>query len=274
MIILVNSAEISPRLNKMLAYENRRVLIIDDNCSIHDDFRKILCPRNPEASALNAIETAIFGQAPDGGEQTRFMVDSAYQGQEGMMAVKRNLEAGLPFALAFVDMRMPPGWDGIETSARLWRVDPDLQIVICTAYTDSWQGIEAELRHTDRLLILKKPFEAVEILQLANALTEKWRLHQQLKQQFQQLERLVQERTSVLEETNAKLTLALANVQTLRGLIPICAGCKKIRDDRGFWSQVETYIAKHSDATFTHGICPECSRKYYPELEYPEQAAS
>jgi len=75
----------------------------------------------------------------------------------------------------------------------------------------------------------------------------------------------------VQKQTNAELTQALANIHTLSGLIPICAGCKKIRDDRGYWDQVESYIAKHSDAKFTHGICPECSRKYYPGIEYPKQ---
>jgi uncharacterized protein with PIN domain len=88
------------------------------------------------------------------------------------------------------------------------------------------------------------------------------------------LESLVLERTSVLEKTNAELTRALANIQTLSGLIPICAGCKKVLDDRGFWEQVESYVARHSDAKFTHGICPECSRKYYPGTAYPKQSAT
>ena len=76
-----------------------------------------------------------------------------------------------------VDVRMPPGWDGIETTQKLWEVDPDLQVVICSAYSDySWDEIIAKLGNSDRLLFLKKPFDAMEILQLANALTEKWRL--------------------------------------------------------------------------------------------------
>jgi PAS domain S-box-containing protein len=62
---------------------------------------------------------------------------------------------------------------------------------------------------------------------------------------------------------------ALANVKTLSGLLPICAGCKKIRDDQGYWRQVESYIQKHSEATFTHGLCPECSHQLYPELDDP-----
>ena len=130
-----------------------------------------------------------------------------------------------------------------------------------------------KLGYTDRLVIPKKPFEAVEVLQLASALTEKRRLHEEAKGQLERLERLVRERTSALEKTNAELTEALGSVQTLSGLIPICAGCKKIRDDRGYWDQVESYITKHSDAKFTHGICPECSRKYYPGITYPDNPA-
>lgn len=69
-------------------------------------------------------------------------------------------------------------------------------------------------------------------------------------------ERLIQE-----------LQAALARVKLLSGLLPICAGCKQIRDDRGYWSQVESYLQKHSEATFTHGLCPDCIQKYYPELD-------
>jgi CheY-like chemotaxis protein len=260
-------------MNNMPADTNRRVLVIDDNAAIHDDFRKILSPRS--AAALDVTEAAVFGQSPDAVRQTRFEVDSAYQGPEGVRLVKRNLESGRPYAVAFVDVRMPPGWDGIETARQIWQVDPDLQAVICTAYMDySWEEMVEKLGYTDRLVILKKPFEAMEVLQLASALTEKWRLHREAKGQLMRLESLVLERTSVLEKTNAELTRALANIQTLSGLIPICAGCKKVRDDRGFWEQVESYVARHSDAKFTHGICPECSRKYYPGVAYPKQSAT
>ena len=121
-----------------------------------------------------------------------------------------------------------------------------------------------KLGYTDRLVIPKKPFEAVEVLQLASALTEKRRLHEEAKGQLERLERLVRERTSALEKTNAELTEALGSVQTLSGLIPICAGCKKIRDDAGFWHQVETYVHDHTEAEFSHGLCPDCIPKYFP----------
>jgi sigma-B regulation protein RsbU (phosphoserine phosphatase) len=71
------------------------------------------------------------------------------------------------------------------------------------------------------------------------------------------------------ERLVVELQSALANVKTLSGLVPICAGCKKIRDDKGFWSEVENYVAKHTDARFTNGLCPECVKKYYPDMEYP-----
>jgi CheY-like chemotaxis protein len=254
--------------------QNRHILVVDDNHAIHEDFRKILSP--PADTALEDTEAALFGQSTDAAGQVRFEVDSAYQGQQGMLMVKEKIEAGLPYAMAFIDVRMPPGWDGLETSTRIWQFDPDLQIVICTAYMDySWKEMVDKLGYTDRLVILKKPFETVEVLQLASALTEKWRLHQDARRQLEHLEGLVRERTSALEKTNAELTQALASIKTLNGLIPICAGCKQIRDDKGYWSQVETYVAKHSNAKFSHGICPDCARKLYPEFaeDYPHPKA-
>ena len=82
--------------------------------------------------------------------------------------------------MAFVDVRMPPGWDGIETIARIWEVYPDLQIVVCTAYSDySWEEMRAKVGQPDSLLVLKKPFDNIEVQQLAHALTKKWLLNQQ-----------------------------------------------------------------------------------------------
>ena len=68
-----------------------------------------------------------------------------------------------------------------------------------------------------------------------------------------------------------ELKKALQEVKQLKGFIPICASCKKIRNDRGFWEQVESYISKHSDATFSHGVCPECMETLYSELEEMEE---
>jgi two-component system sensor histidine kinase/response regulator len=193
-------------MNNLPAEKNRRVLVIDDNRAIHDDFRKILSPATSAAAALDASEAALFGHSTHAVQQTQFEVDSAYQGQEGVLLAAKALEAGRPYALAFVDVRMPPGWDGVETTGKLWELDPDLQVVLCTAYSDySWGEMFEKLGHSDRLLILKKPFDAVEAVQLAHALTEKWWLTRQSKGRQEDLEQRVNARTRDLQTANSGL---------------------------------------------------------------------
>ena len=183
-------------------------MVIDDNQAIHADVRKILCPAvSNTAVALDALEAELLGTAT---APTRpavdFVVDSAYQGRDGLALVQKALEEGRPYAMAFVDVRMPPGWDGVETTLELWKVAPDLQIVICTAYSDySWDDMLAKIGGSDRLVILKKPFDTIEVLQLANALSEKWNLLRQTRAHADQLERRVRERTAELEEVNRSL---------------------------------------------------------------------
>jgi two-component system cell cycle sensor histidine kinase/response regulator CckA len=178
--------------------KNLRILVVDDNRSIHDDFRKILCSRVD--NELDDVESELFDSPKTTAKRPPFQVDSAFQGQEGLALVQKANEQGRPYAVAFIDIRMPPGWDGVETTSRIWEICPDLQIVICTAYSDySWNEMAAKLNSPDRLVILKKPFDAVEVLQLAHALTEKWRLVQEVKSKMDHLETLVEERTKVLK---------------------------------------------------------------------------
>jgi signal transduction histidine kinase/response regulator of citrate/malate metabolism len=191
---------------------SNRVLVIDDNPSIHADVRKILCPPVSASGAnLDALEAELFGDTPDASAAAKrlvpsFVVDSAHQGQEGLKLVQQALAEGQPYAMAFVDMRMPPGWDGVETTLELWKVAPDLQIVICTAYSDySWDEFLARINGSDRLVILKKPFDTIEVLQLANALTSKWNLLQQAKAAADELEARVRARTAELESANTLL---------------------------------------------------------------------
>jgi signal transduction histidine kinase/AmiR/NasT family two-component response regulator len=180
------------------AEKNRRILVVDDNRSIHSDFQKILAGERA-TDRTRAMEAALFGEAADKRQAVRFELDSAYQGQEGFEMVRRAVAEGRPYAMAFMDVRMPPGWDGIETTARIWEVDPEMQIVICTAYSDySWDQMGEKLGQPDKLVILKKPFDTVEALQLATALTEKWNLARQAKYQLENLEELVGERTREL----------------------------------------------------------------------------
>ena len=176
----------------------RRILIIDDNQSIHDDYRKILnsenCPRESSAAM-----SAFFDQPPNDESVAatvpmNIQVDSAMQGQQGLEMVERAIAEGCPYSLAFVDIRMPPGWDGLKTIGEIWKVAPDLQVVICSAYSDnSFQEICEKLGKSDSLLILKKPFEAVEVYQIAIAMTEKWILSRKARLRQVDLEKLVHE---------------------------------------------------------------------------------
>lgn len=110
--------------------------------------------------------------------------------------------------MAFMDVRMPPGMDGIETTGKIWEMYPDLQVVICTAYSDySWDEMKSRLGQSDRLVILKKPFDNVEVLQLACTMTEKWRLLQQVRTQIADLERKVDARTAELQRTEERFRL-------------------------------------------------------------------
>ena len=161
---------------------NRRILVIDDNQAIHDDFKKILCGESAEED-LTAVEEALFGEEAVGCSQPHFQVDSANQGHAGLALVEAALKQGHPYAMAFVDMRMPPGWDGVETIERLWKADPDLQVVICTAFSDhQWDQVTQRLGHSEKLLILRKPFDMIEVRQLADSLTHKWNLALQAEQ--------------------------------------------------------------------------------------------
>jgi signal transduction histidine kinase/FixJ family two-component response regulator len=190
---------------------NRRILVVDDNRGIHEDFRKILSPKADDGD-YGMKSADFFGDSPEKTTAIDFEIDSAFQGQEGLELVKQAVAAGNPYGVAFVDVRMPPGWDGIETTARLWEVCPDLQVVICTAYSDySWDEMARRLGQSDGLLILKKPFDSVEVLQMAGTLAKKWTLAQQAKWRLADLDAMVSQRTQELRATNEQLAQEIAD---------------------------------------------------------------
>jgi signal transduction histidine kinase len=168
--------------------QHLRVLVIDDNRSIHEDFRKILQPGG-ETQGLDEVRASLFGGECFQKALVQFELDYADQGQAALALVEMARREGRPYAVAFVDMRMPPGWDGLETIERMWEADPEIQTVICTAYTDhSWDDIIRRLGCDDRLLILQKPFSSVEVSQLAASLTTKWKLARQARQRLEAAE--------------------------------------------------------------------------------------
>ena len=153
-----------------------RILLIDDQEAIHEDYRKILGTQRPNTAAVGRAAAELFDDDPTAAvEWEGFDLSSAMQGQQGFELVQRSIEEGRPYAVAFVDIRMPPGWDGIETVRRIWEVDPEILVVICSAYSDySWEEMVRQLGRNDRFLILKKPFDNIEVRQCAMALSERW----------------------------------------------------------------------------------------------------
>ena len=242
---------------------NRRILVIDDMPSIHQDFRKILAPEVASDDALGVAERALFGEAASTATAVAFEVDSAYQGQEGLAMAQAALQAGRPYALAFVDMRMPPGWDGLQTIEQLWQADPRLQVVICTAFSDhSWDDVLARLDVRDRLLILKKPCDGIEVRQLANSLTAKWEMALHSVAQLQQLEDAVHQRTAELTRANEALQAEIAERKQLQSQLvqseklasigQLAAGvAHEINNPIGYvfsnFSALEQYLAKLFD---------------------------
>lgn len=180
-----------------------RILIVDDTTAIHADFAKILTPA-AASPTLAELERLAFGEsAPAAPATARYTLDFALQGEQALEMVRAAARSDQHYALAFVDMRMPPGWDGLQTTERLWEVDPDLQIVICSAYSShDWEDVMGRLRYPDKLLVIKKPFEAIEVLQCANAMTRKWHGERELRRHLLALEQTVAARTASLESAN------------------------------------------------------------------------
>jgi diguanylate cyclase (GGDEF)-like protein len=202
------------------AVKHYRILIIDDTAAIHHDFRKVLSA-DAELSAkaaLESLEADILGESTTVSDRPHFEIDSAHQGQDGVAMAREALIGGHPYAMAFVDMRMPPGWDGLETIRRLWDEDPDVQVVICSAHTDyDWTEVVTKLGHSDKLLVLRKPAEPIEILQCATALSRKWENERLVREQMAQLEEVITQRTRGLEAANRQLR-HLATHDALTGL--------------------------------------------------------
>ncbi|MEJ7603443.1 MAG: ATP-binding protein [Kofleriaceae bacterium] len=263
---------------------NRRILIVDDNLAIHKDFQKILAPPAPADTTFEDLEAQMFEtEAPS--RAAVFELAYASQGQEALALVTEASRIGQPFALAFVDMRMPPGWDGLETIERIWRVDPEIQIVICSAYSDyTWNDLSRRLGDRDSLLVLKKPFETIEITQCAHALTTKWNLAHRLRSHIDELEQSVASRTEELVRANAllgeqirerdrveeelRLSLRLKSIGQLAAGIAheISTPIQYVGDNLQFLREGFEQVAAHTTACGRGAA--ECTPEQAAELDY------
>lgn len=255
---------------------NNRILVIDDNPSVHDDFKRILVKSYDEGS-LSEAKAALFIEDTPSTNQLSFQVDVASQGHLGLQKVVDARRSGLPYALVFVDMRMPPGWDGLTTIEKLWEEDPDLEIVICTAYSDtSWSEINKRCGRTDQLLILKKPFDIVEVRQLAVALARKWDLRQLANLKLDQLNKIIAERTQELSQKESLLrqkfkseaigTLANGLAHEMNNLLQIIQANSEFMIDRFAADEIEyedlsqIIMATHRGRTITDRLLRFCRK--------------
>ncbi len=189
---------------------SRRILVIDDNESIHHDLKKLLCGWLFQQSPADALASIILDEKPMDAVLPRFEVDCAFSGETGLTRIREAREEKRPYCTAFVDVRMP-GWDGIETTARLWECDADLQVILCTAYSDySWQDLVGRFPACDQLVLLKKPFDAVEALQLAAALSQKWQLEQDAKERVAALQGTINDQRHHRALAEAQFSAVLA----------------------------------------------------------------
>lgn len=186
--------------------KNRRVLLVDDQEQIHGDYRKILSGETGPVDEYENAAAAFFGdeKSPEEGALSQtpaFQLASAFQGREAYEKIEQANRDGAPYALTFMDVRMPPGWDGIETISRIREVDEEIQVVISTAYADYvWEDIYDTFGSTDSIVFMRKPFDATEVQQLATTMTEKWNLARAARMRMDQLEQEVKRRTHDLQQ--------------------------------------------------------------------------
>ncbi len=169
--------------------ERVRILIVDDTRAVHDDLKKVLGRlRVPALASMGAL---LGGKLPpsNGAAHTEFVIDSAYQGEDAPKLAERARATGEPYAIAFVDMSMPPGWNGFQTARALLEQDPEIHVVLCTASADfTWQDVASELGRSERVLVLKKPYDPIEALQIAHSLGETWHRTRRERAHLEELE--------------------------------------------------------------------------------------
>jgi CheY-like chemotaxis protein len=175
---------------------SRHIIVIDDQVEIHADFQKILAPGSARASeGLARLRAAVKGPAAAANPIQAlpgYSIECARQGEEGFKKIVAARNAGTPFSIAYVDMRMPPGWDGFQTMKAIWDADPEIQLVICTAFSDHpWSEIDAFADKSDRVLVLKKPFDPVEVKRMTSTLSAKWRLAREAAAKRAELEEII-----------------------------------------------------------------------------------
>ncbi|GEM_PF-3579817 len=194
---------------------NNKILIIDDTESIHQDFKSVLSGVSTHAQL--DLDSFLNGISKEKGcRVSAYHIDSAFQGEDGFNLVQKAVKQNQPYALILLDVRMPPGWDGIKTASEIWKIAPDTEIVICTAYSDySWEAILDQLGTSDRLMFLKKPFDAITVKQMVLSQVRKWNLANKSHVMMQRLEDEVAKRTFELNQSMQELEISKNTIESI-----------------------------------------------------------
>ncbi len=185
---------------------NRRILVIDDDREIWEAYRLVLEPQKKQSGSVREEMDALLGGSSEKGQDREedFLMSYAAQGKEGFAQVEKSLATNNPFALAFIDIRMPPGWSGVKTASCIRQYDPNIEIVIVTAYSDrSCDEIIRKVGSPDKLLFIRKPFDPEELKQLAVSLTEKWSIARREEAQRKDLQEKIATLKTMQEQQQA-----------------------------------------------------------------------
>jgi len=217
---------------------NNRILIVDDDAGVRNSYREIL-KREGKKNILSEGAALFSGASSDIGSLPQQVYDLSVveNGEQGVAAARQALEAGRPFAMAFVDMKVP-GIEGAETARQIWELDSGVFIVIVTAYSDVTTEQIVHLAGREDLFYLRKPFSINEIKQFARCLTAQWALRQErnlladrLKSANEGLERQVEERTRELQKSENELRTTLSRLRNALGAtIEALAATAEARD--------------------------------------------
>ncbi len=191
---------------------NKRILIVDDQDDLREQLAKLLLrsgKKNETSSLVEQMRNRLQGtnaKPAENGQGNTYDVITAGQGEDAYELVKKAVESHEPYAVMFTDMRMPPGWDGLETAKKIRDIDKNIEIVIMTAYADHDQSTIAETVGTpEKLLYIKKPFQSEEIYQLALCLTSKWNSEEAERSRKDWLENLIRCMSKVKTATTSNL---------------------------------------------------------------------
>ena len=216
---------------------SHRILVIDDQESIHEDFQKIFRRVPLPDGRLLETTSSLFDEPGVPRESpVDLAIDSATQGEEGLRMIRRARDTGRPYAMAFVDLHMPPGLDGVETIGNIWKESPTLQVVVCSAHLDSWfSRIATRLGGTDRLFLLKKPFGTSEVRHLVEVLIERHVQAERMKSMVEWMQSMLAEQAEQIAQLRRQLEDAKQDDSTRpirRNSRPLLKTLKKAVDMR------------------------------------------